>query len=161
MVQSASDLANDPQLKARGFFIELDHPELGKTISDANPIKLSQTPPRYKRAAPLSGQDNRYVYQQLLGISEEEMTELKQTFSNNNKIEMEHELGDVLFSLVNIARFIKVNPEEAMRKAIGRFMERFKYIEVEATRRGLDLKDLSLQEMDKYWNEAKKIYKCR
>ncbi len=87
---------------------------------------------------------------------EEEMAELKQTFPNNNKIEMEHELGDVLFSLVNIARFIKVNPEEAMRKAICRFIERFKYIEEETTRRGLDLKDLSLQEMDKYWNEAKK-----
>jgi len=90
---------------------------------------------------------------------EEELAELKETFSKNNKIEMEHELGDVLFSLVNIGRFIKVNPEEAMRKAIDRFFQRFKYIEEETTKRGLDLNDLSLQEMDKYWNEAKKVSK--
>lgn len=95
----------------------------------------------------------------VFGKVEEELTELKQTFSKKNKVEMEHELGDVLFSLVNIARFIKVNPEESMRKAIGRFTERFKYIEEETAKKGLDLKNLSLQEMDKYWNEAKIFYR--
>jgi len=78
VVQDASDLAQDPQLKQRGFFIELDHPELGKTISDAAPIKLSDTPTRYIRAAPVLGQDNGYVYGELLGISEEELAELKE-----------------------------------------------------------------------------------
>ncbi len=78
VVQDAADLANDPQLKARGFFVELDHPELGKTISDAVPIKLSDTPARYNRAAPLSGQDNDYVYGELLGVSQAEMLRLRQ-----------------------------------------------------------------------------------
>ncbi len=78
VVQDASDLANDPQLRARGFFIELDHPELGKTVSDATPIKLSDTPAKYSRAAPVQGQDNDYVYKQLLGMSEDEVAELKQ-----------------------------------------------------------------------------------
>ena len=78
VVQNASDLANDPQLKARSFFIELDHPELGRTISDATPIKLSDTPARYGRAAPVSGQDNHYVYGELLGMSEDELTELRE-----------------------------------------------------------------------------------
>ncbi|MBA7483434.1 Succinyl-CoA:(R)-benzylsuccinate CoA-transferase subunit BbsF [subsurface metagenome] len=78
VVQDASDLANDPQLRARGFFIELDHPELGKTVSDATPIKLSDTPARYSQAAPVQGQDNDYVYKQLLGMSEDEVAELKQ-----------------------------------------------------------------------------------
>ncbi len=78
VVQDASDLANDSQLRARGFFIELDHPELGKTISDATPIKLSDTPARYLRAAPVLGQDNDYVYKQLLGMSKEELAELRQ-----------------------------------------------------------------------------------
>ena len=77
VVQAASDLAQDPQLKQRGFFIELDHPELGKTISDAAPIRLSETPPRYTRAAPVLGQDNDYVYGELLGLSRGELTELK------------------------------------------------------------------------------------
>ena len=78
VVQDASDLAIDPQLRARGFFIELDHPELGKTISDGTPIQLSDTPARYNRAAPVLGQDNDYVYRELLGMSEEEMAELKE-----------------------------------------------------------------------------------
>ncbi len=77
VVQDASDLANDLQLKARGFFVELDHPELGKTISDAVPIRLSDSPARYNRAAPVSGQDNDYVYRGLLGMSEEGMRRLK------------------------------------------------------------------------------------
>ena len=76
VVQNASDLANDPHLKQRGFFVELDHPELGKTISDATPIRLSETPAKYNRAAPTPGQDNDYVYKQLLGMSEEEVAEL-------------------------------------------------------------------------------------
>ncbi len=78
VVQDASDLAQDPQLKQRGFFIELDHPELGKTISDAVPIKLSDTPARYTRAAPVLGQDNDYIYGELLGMSEDELAELRQ-----------------------------------------------------------------------------------
>jgi benzylsuccinate CoA-transferase BbsF subunit len=77
VVQSASDLAQDPQLKERHFFVELDHPEMGKTISDATPVRLSDTPARYNRAAPLLGQDNDYVYGELLGLSEGEMAELK------------------------------------------------------------------------------------
>ncbi len=78
VVQDARDLANDPQLKARGFFIELEHPELGKTISDATPIRLSDTPAKYNRAAPLQGQDNNYVYRELLGMSEDEMAEFRE-----------------------------------------------------------------------------------
>ncbi len=78
IVQDASDLANDPQLRERGFFIELDHPELGKTVSDAAPIKLSGAPARYSRAAPILGQDNDYVYKQLLGMSDGEVAELRQ-----------------------------------------------------------------------------------
>jgi len=77
VVQTASDLAKDPQLKERGFFVELNHPELGKTISDATPVRLSDTPAKYTRAAPLLGQDNDYVYGELLGLSKAELTELR------------------------------------------------------------------------------------
>ena len=96
---------------------------------------------------------------QVIETVEEELVELKQTLPGNNHTEIEHELGDMLFSIVNLARFIKVNPEEAMRKAIGRFIKRFKYIEEEATKRGLDIKDISLQEMNTHWDEAKKIFR--
>jgi crotonobetainyl-CoA:carnitine CoA-transferase CaiB-like acyl-CoA transferase len=71
-VQDASDLARDPQLKKRGFFVEL-----GGTISDAVPIRLSATPASYNRAAPTLGQDNDYVYRRLLGMGQEELAELQ------------------------------------------------------------------------------------
>jgi benzylsuccinate CoA-transferase BbsF subunit len=78
VVQDARDLAKDPQLKERGFFIELDHPELGKTVSDGVPVRLSETPAGYNGAAPLRGEDNDYVYKELLGISEGELDKLRQ-----------------------------------------------------------------------------------
>ena len=78
VVQDAEDIARDPQLRARDLFIELEHPELGKTVSDATPIKLSRTPAGYHRAAPTVGQDNAYVYRELLGMSENEVAELRQ-----------------------------------------------------------------------------------
>jgi len=78
VVQKARDLANDPQLKSRNFFVELNHPEMGRTISDAAPIKLSDTPARYRRAAPAPGQDDDYVYKELLGMNDSELTELRQ-----------------------------------------------------------------------------------
>ena len=77
VVQDAGDLADDPQLKARGFFVGLDHPELRRVVSDGTPIKLSETPAKYNRAAPVRGQDNSYVYGELLGISENDLTELR------------------------------------------------------------------------------------
>lgn len=74
-LQDASDLAQDPQLEARGFWVEADHPLLGKTTFDGSPIKLPQTPAQFHRAAPLLGQDNEYVYRELLGMSKEEISE--------------------------------------------------------------------------------------
>jgi crotonobetainyl-CoA:carnitine CoA-transferase CaiB-like acyl-CoA transferase len=73
VVQNAHDLAQDPQLKQRGFFVELE-----ETVSDANPIRLAETPPRYSRPAPSPGRDNDYVYGGLLGLTEAEMTKLKE-----------------------------------------------------------------------------------
>jgi benzylsuccinate CoA-transferase BbsF subunit len=78
VAQSAADLARDPQLKERDFFIELDHPEMGRTVSDASPVRLSATPAGYTRAAPLPGQDNGYVYGELLGLSNGEINRLRE-----------------------------------------------------------------------------------
>ncbi|MFC1901770.1 CaiB/BaiF CoA transferase family protein [Chloroflexota bacterium] len=78
VVQSAADLAADPQLKARGFFIEMGHPGPGKIVADAAPVKMSRTPATYRRAAPAPGQDNGYVYGQLLGLGESELAGLRE-----------------------------------------------------------------------------------
>jgi crotonobetainyl-CoA:carnitine CoA-transferase CaiB-like acyl-CoA transferase len=72
VVNDAADLSTDPQLKSRGFFVQIPHPVHGNTSSDGTPIRLSRTPARFVRAAPLLGQDNRYVYRDLLGLSEEQ-----------------------------------------------------------------------------------------
>ena len=69
--------------------------------------------------------------------------------------QVEAELGDVLFSLVNVARFLKVNPEEALRKTTNRFMQRFAYVEQQAQQNGRAIKDYSEAELDQWWEEAK------
>ena len=74
VVKDARELAEDPQLAARDFFIEALHPVLGKTTFDSTPIRLERTPAQFGRAAPLLGQDNRYVYQELLGIGDQELS---------------------------------------------------------------------------------------
>ncbi|MGD9728047.1 MAG: nucleoside triphosphate pyrophosphohydrolase [Nitrospiraceae bacterium] len=70
---------------------------------------------------------------------------------------MEAELGDVLFSMVNFARHLKINPEDALRQATNRFAERFHFIEEQATKTGRAMNELSLQEMDAYWEQAKAV----
>ena len=74
VVKDARELAEDHQLAARDFFIEASHPMLGKTVFDSTPIRLEHTPAQFQRAAPLLGQDNRYVYQELLGLSNQELS---------------------------------------------------------------------------------------
>jgi len=71
VVNDARDLARDLHLKERGFFIDLMHPVLGKIRSDGNPIKMSGTPASFKKASPLLGEDNRYVFRDILGMDEE------------------------------------------------------------------------------------------
>jgi len=74
VVKDAHEVAEDPQLATRGFFVDVRHPVLGKTTFDSTPIRLGRTPARFRRAAPSLGQDNRYVYQELLGMSHQELS---------------------------------------------------------------------------------------
>lgn len=88
--------------------------------------------------------------------AEEEMGELRSALHEGERSRMEEELGDLLFSLVNIARFIEVNPEEALRKAIGRFIQRFHHIEESFKQQGREIQKGDLEEMERLWQEAKK-----
>jgi crotonobetainyl-CoA:carnitine CoA-transferase CaiB-like acyl-CoA transferase len=74
VVQSAEDLSRDPQLMAREFFVHLEHPVLGKTISDGSPIKFKESSIISWKAAPLLGENNRYVFLELLGLAENELS---------------------------------------------------------------------------------------
>lgn len=86
---------------------------------------------------------------------EEEFAEFHAAMESEQPDRMEAELGDLLFSLVNLGRFIAVNPEEALRKTIARFIARFQYIEEELAHRGKTPGQVTLEEMDALWAEAK------
>lgn len=86
----------------------------------------------------------------------EEMQELQCEVKNGDTESMEKEFGDLMFSLVNYARFIGVNPEDALERTNKKFLRRFKYIEEQTKNQGKNLKELTLQEMDAFWDEAKK-----
>ncbi len=90
----------------------------------------------------------------------EEMNELKyEVQQNSTKEKMENELGDLFFALVNYARYIGINPDDALERTNKKFKARFQYIETEASKIGKNLKDMTLQEMDTFWNHAKKLEK--
>ncbi|MFY8005419.1 MAG: nucleoside triphosphate pyrophosphohydrolase [Chitinophagaceae bacterium] len=86
---------------------------------------------------------------------QEELAELQQATAFENKQAIEEELGDVLFSIINYARFIGVDAEAALEKTNQKFIKRFNYIEKKATAQGQQLYNMSLAEMDVLWNEAK------
>lgn len=90
---------------------------------------------------------------------EEELQEFKDEFSGENidQEKAEDEFGDLLFSLINYARFIDINPENALEKTNKKFIKRFQYLEQKAKENGKQLQDMTLAEMDVYWNEAKKV----
>lgn len=91
---------------------------------------------------------------------EEELQEFKEHFNavDQKVIDVENaekEFGDLLFSLINYARFININPENALEKTNKKFIKRFQYLEAKAQEQGKALKDMTLAEMDIFWNEAK------
>jgi tetrapyrrole methylase family protein/MazG family protein len=102
---------------------------------------------------------------QVMDKVKEEIVELTDAYGDRERVDanteaaqqhLEDEMGDVLFALVNLARFLKVNPEDALRRATDRFADRFNYIEAEASRQGRPLNSMTLAEMDALWEEAKR-----
>jgi len=89
---------------------------------------------------------------------QEELNELKQEVDNNAPAEkIEQEFGDLLFALINYSRFINVNPESALERTNKKFIRRFEYLETQTNAAKKDMKKMSLDEMDVFWNEAKKL----
>lgn len=87
----------------------------------------------------------------------EELHELEETMISGDLERMEAELGDLLFALVNLGRFLSLDPEEALRKTIARFTRRFTHIEESLHTRGVSMKEASLEEMEQLWEEAKRL----
>ncbi|MDT0622795.1 nucleoside triphosphate pyrophosphohydrolase [Croceitalea vernalis] len=86
---------------------------------------------------------------------EEELAEFQDEVKAENRVKMEAEFGDVLFSMVNYARFLDINPENALERTNKKFIGRFQFLEKKAKEAGKSLKELSLAEMNEFWEEAK------
>ena len=95
--------------------------------------------------------------QQVFEKLQEELGELQEEIDKADKDKMEAEFGDVMFSMINYARFLNINPENALERTNKKFITRFKYLEEKAAENNKALKDMSLAEMDVYWNEAKNL----
>ncbi|ALM48304.1 pyrophosphatase [Flavobacterium psychrophilum] len=88
---------------------------------------------------------------------QEEIEEFQEEVKNGDQDKIEAEFGDVLFSMINYARFLNVNPEDALERTNKKFIKRFMYLESKASELGKPLADMTLAEMDVFWNEAKKL----
>ncbi len=90
---------------------------------------------------------------------QEEINEVKEEISKHDQDKIESEFGDLLFSIINTARLYGVNPENALERTNRKFISRFNYLEEKTIKQGIDLKKMSLEEMDVIWEEAKKYDK--
>ena len=124
-----------------------------ETISRSTPalVEAQQISSRAARA----GFDWENI-EQVLDKLDEEMAELAAARDGGSRDEVEHEIGDILFVVVNIARFLQVDPEQALRKSNARFRQRFEHVERELVARGKQLGDSNIQEMEELWQEAKR-----
>ena len=95
--------------------------------------------------------------QQVFEKLQEELEELQHEINSENQQKIEEEFGDVMFSMINYARFLKVNPEDALERTNKKFIKRFQYLEAKAKEQDKSLKDMTLAEMEVYWEEAKRI----
>lgn len=97
------------------------------------------------------------VREQVWDKVSEEFTELKNEIELMDQDKMEGEFGDLFFSLINAARLYKINPDNALERTNQKFIRRFNYLEQRANEAGLNLKEMTLAEMDAFWDEAKKL----
>ncbi|MGM0580308.1 MAG: nucleoside triphosphate pyrophosphohydrolase [Bacteroidota bacterium] len=95
--------------------------------------------------------------EQVWGKVEEEIQEFKSEEEAGNQEKATEEFGDLMFSLINYARFAGINPEEALEKTNKKFIKRFNYLESESKKAGKQISEMSLEEMDVYWEKAKKL----
>ena len=95
--------------------------------------------------------------EQVINKVKEEWSEFEEEVQKGTSSKMEEEFGDLLFSMINLSRFLKINPENALEATNKKFIKRFQYIEEQAQKMNTSLSAMSLEEMDQLWNEAKKL----
>lgn len=132
---------------------------------DERPSALSGVPadlPALMKAHKISEKASRVGFDwehadQVFAKVMEELHEFEEAWAGGNPARMEEEMGDLLFAITNLGRFLKLNPEEALRKTINRFQKRFSFVETELLRQGVPMQNATLAEMDLLWEKAKAV----
>ncbi len=150
---------NEEQVKENWEKLKLKEKEGNKSVLGGVPkslpslIKASRIQEK-ARAVGFDWDKKEQVWEKV----QEEIGEFKnEVDSSASKEKIENEFGDVLFSLINYARFMDINPEDALEKTNRKFIKRFQYLESEAAKNGKQLSEMTLAEMDVYWNKAKEL----
>ena len=137
--------------------IKLKEKDGNKTVLSGVPSSLPSLIKAYRiqdkaRNVGFDWEERRDVWNKV----KEEMAEFEAEVENMDKERAETEFGDVMFSLINAARLYKINPDNALERTNQKFIKRFNYVEQHSIRQGRNLADMTIQEMDKLWEEAKK-----
>lgn len=152
-------VADDEEVKANWESIKMS--EGRKSVLEGVPMGLPAMVKAFRMQEKVKGVGFEWEKtEQVWDKVQEELSELNEEVKAGSSSErVEDEFGDLMFALINYARFIGVNPENALERTNRKFQERFSYIEQKAIETGRSLHDMSLQEMDAIWNEAKKAGK--
>lgn len=150
------EVANEEEVKQNWEKLKLK--EGKKSVLEGVPVSLPSLVKASRIQEKVAGvgfdwEEPQQVFEKL----KEEIEELQHEVDAADKDKMEAEFGDVLFSMINYARFLNINPETALERTNKKFVKRFQYLEGKAQERNTPLSDMSLAEMDIFWQEAKSL----
>jgi len=152
------DVADESEVKKNWEIIKLKESTQKRSILDGVPKSLPAMLKSWRVQEKVGGVGFKWAdVSGCLDKIDEEFKELKFEIDNNNKKNIEDELGDVFFSLVNFARFLNVNPIDALEKTNQKFIKRFKKMEQKITNDKRKIEELELEELDLYWKKVKKL----
>jgi len=149
--------------EVRANWERIKNRERGKGEDEGSPIDaVPRSMPPLMAAHKITGRAARkgFDWKDTAGIVEkieEELAELKEAIENGRKDHIEGEIGDMFLSLVNLCRFVRANPEDALRSSLGRFAARFSFIEENLKKGGRSPQGATMEEMDLLWNRAKEM----
>jgi XTP/dITP diphosphohydrolase len=154
-----SDVKADTDEQVKNNWEKIKLKEGSKSVLAGVPSSLPSVVKAYRiqekaRGVGFDWDNTEQVWNKVMEEQNELLSEIK---SGEDQEKVEQEFGDLLFALINYSRFIGVNPEDALEKTNKKFIRRFNYIEEKVKQEGKSLHDMTLAEMDVYWNEAKKV----
>lgn len=155
-IYADGEAANATEVEQNWEKLKLKEKDGNKSVLDGVPVAMpamikAQRIQDKARGVGFDWEEREQVWEKV----REELAELEYEIEHDNKVKIENEFGDFMFSMINAARLFDIDPETALEKTNQKFIRRFNYLESKTITNGFELKDLSLDEMDELWNEAK------